>query len=110
MPGVSWMSAKVMDNQHIVGPEEDMPDWICIYLIVLPPGRGQEALDICLDVEKQVTKDFLEEMNMQKAKIKFKDSVNEFHAARRTLSADWTGNAAQTEPMLRIPSVDGLDM
>ena len=41
MPGVSWMVPKVLDNQHIIGPDLGMPDWIAIFLIQLPPGRGQ---------------------------------------------------------------------
>ena len=51
-------------TQHIVGPDEGMPDWICIYLIDLPPGRGQEALDKCLDIEKLVFFFFLLSKNL----------------------------------------------
>ena len=68
------MCPKVVDGQHIVGPEEGMPDWMCIFLIDVPADQskeqtrwqGQEALDRCLDIEKKICREFLEMMDVQK--------------------------------------------
>ena len=92
MSGVSWMSPKVVDNQHIIGPDEGMPDWIAIFLIEFPPGRGQEALDKALEIEKLMTQDFLDEMDVQRAAT----PLPGLQGPRRTQSTEWHLDASLT--------------
>jgi len=96
MPGVSWMSPKVADNQHIIGPDEGMPDWICIFLIDLPPGRGQEALDKCLEIEKVMTREFLEVMQLQSQSAVTPMPIGGVHPPRRTHSKNWPSESLET--------------
>ena len=96
IPGVSWMSPKVVDNQHIIGPDEGMPDWICIFLIDLPPGRGQEALDKCLEIEQEMTREFLELMHLQRQSAVTPMSTGDIHPPRRTVSQSWPPESLET--------------
>ena len=93
MPGVSWMSPKVKDNQHIVGPEEGMPDWLCIFLIDLPPDRKQEALDKCLALDKAMAAEFLQLMDQQR---KTPQPVLDVHPPRRTHSQGWPAESLES--------------
>jgi len=90
LPGVSWMTPKVKSEQRVVGPEDGMPDWICIFLIDLPAGQGQAALDQCLQIEKQMSREFLELMDREK-KLPPVDAPDEPHLPRRSLSVNWPG-------------------
>ena len=103
LPGVSWMSPKVADGQRIAGPEEGMPDWVCIFLIDLPPGRGQEALDQCLAIERAMTAELLEVMSPQPPAAPAAPALppaaaveGGVHPPRRTHSRSWPSEPLET--------------
>jgi biotin carboxylase len=95
MPGVSWMSPKVADGQHIVGPEEGLPDWLCIFLIDLPPGRGQEALDKCQQIERAMTEEYLELIHPQQSGSPAV-AFGAVHPPRRTHSKSWPADPLES--------------